>query len=97
MPVIVLKKVVLPAPLGPMRPAIIPFSSVKVILLTAGRPPKVLVTLRASKSAMKNLLLFLWFFFGSVQFLANLCVGQKTFRTDGHHDYKRKPKEQEAI
>src|SRR5919197_2517306 len=51
-PVIMLKSVVLPAPLGPMRLAIIPASSTKSMALTAIRPPKALLTLRASRSAM---------------------------------------------
>src|SRR5215207_6770152 len=48
-PVIILKNVVLPAPFGPIRPLIEPCSITKSILFTATRPPKRLVTPRASR------------------------------------------------
>src|SRR3954466_16036484 len=44
-----LKKVVLPAPFGPIRPLIEPCSITKSMLFTATRPPKRLVTPRASR------------------------------------------------
>src|SRR4051812_40972203 len=46
-----LKKVVLPAPLGPMMALTLPCSMVVVTSLTAVRPPKRLVTLRISSTA----------------------------------------------
>src|SRR4029453_6250117 len=49
MPVNTLKKVVLPAPLGPMIDAIRPSSSVKSTLSRAVRPPKRLEMPRASR------------------------------------------------
>src|SRR5262245_22340434 len=47
-----LKQVVLPAPLGPMRPTISPSSTLRPTWFTAARPPKYLVRLRASRSGI---------------------------------------------
>ncbi len=47
-----LKRVVLPAPLGPMRPMIIPSSIEKETSELAARPPKNLVTCWISSIAM---------------------------------------------
>src|SRR5262249_33164575 len=49
-PVRQLKKVDLPAPFGPIRPRISPWSSVTDALSTALKLPKVLVMARASRS-----------------------------------------------
>src|SRR6266498_1557289 len=111
MPVIVLKKVVLPAPFGPIRPAIIPFSITKSTLLTATRPPNALVTLRASKRFTVFLPLFRAaafhgrgdcsgrsrFVFVSMQLFTNLLAGKQAFRAHCHHDDQCQTKEQEAI
>src|SRR6266536_5558338 len=100
MPVMVLKKVVLPAPLGPIRPAILPFSITKSTLFTATRPPNALVTLRASKRFTICLPLFRGaafngrggcsgrsgFVFVSMQFFTNLLTGKQALRTHSHHD-----------
>ena len=48
-PVATLKKVVFPAPFGPMRPMIPPSGMTRSTSLTAVRPPKRFVTLRASR------------------------------------------------
>src|SRR5215813_6287905 len=50
-PVKRLKQVVLPAPLGPIRPTISPLSTVRSTLLTAASPPKSRVSSRVSRSA----------------------------------------------
>src|SRR5262245_21401685 len=47
-----LKQVVLPAPLGPIRPTISPLSTVRSTLLTAASPPKSRVSPRVSRRAM---------------------------------------------
>src|SRR2546425_735332 len=47
-----LKQVVLPAPFGPMRPTISPWSTMRSTWLTAASPPKCLVRLRASSRGM---------------------------------------------
>src|SRR5207245_6811441 len=49
-----LKQVVLPAPLGPIRPTISPLSTVRSTRLTAARPPKSRVRSRVSRSATKS-------------------------------------------
>ena len=49
MPVMQLKKVVLPAPLGPIRPTIWPGPTVRSTSRTATSPPNRRVTLRASR------------------------------------------------
>src|SRR5262245_16115850 len=49
-----LKQVVLPAPLGPMRPTISPFSTVRSTWLTAARPPKWRVRSRVSSSGIAS-------------------------------------------
>ena len=41
-PAIMLKSVVFPAPLGPIKPYMVPFSTVKEVPLTAINPPKLL-------------------------------------------------------
>src|SRR5262245_47102831 len=46
-----LKQVVLPAPLGPIKPTISPLSTVRSTLLTAASPPKSRVSPRVSRSA----------------------------------------------
>ena len=46
MPVMRLKAVVLPAPLGPMRPWMQPLGRLRLKSLTARRPPKALVAPR---------------------------------------------------
>jgi hypothetical protein len=47
-----LKKVVLPAPLGPISPMISPRSTRKFTESTAVRPPKRMVTFSASRMAL---------------------------------------------
>src|SRR2546427_2364393 len=49
-----LKQVVLPAPLGPIRPTISPLSTVRSTRLTAARPPNSRVSSRASRIATKS-------------------------------------------
>src|SRR5262245_14359644 len=51
-PVIMLKKVVLPAPFGPIRLTMAPRGITKSTLLTATRPPKLLVMACASRSKL---------------------------------------------
>src|SRR6266542_3256850 len=111
MPVIVLKKVVLPAPFGPIRPAIIPFSITKSTLFTATSPPNALVTLRASKRFTVCLPLFRGaafngsgvcsgsrgFVFFSMQLFTNLLAGKQPFGAHSHHNDQRQAKEQKAI
>src|SRR5436309_15814188 len=55
MPVIVLKSVVLPAPLGPISEAIIPSSSLRLTRASACRPPNLLDMSRSSNSDMLQL------------------------------------------
>src|SRR5262244_4203995 len=53
-PVNRLKQVVLPAPLGPIRPTISPLSTVRSTRLTAASPPKSRVSSRVSRRATKS-------------------------------------------
>src|SRR5215470_8167429 len=53
-PVKRLKQVVLPAPLGPIRPTISPLSTVRSTRLTAASPPKSRVSWRVSRRATKS-------------------------------------------
>src|SRR5882672_5886697 len=53
MPVIALKAVVLPAPLGPMRPRISPSYRVKLTSSSATTPPKRSVTFLTSSRALR--------------------------------------------
>ena len=49
-----LKKVVLPAPFGPINPVILPFTTLISALLTATRPPNRFVTFLASRMIFVN-------------------------------------------
>src|SRR3954447_15282224 len=53
-PVIVLKKVVLPAPFGPMRLTMLPRGITKFTSFTATRPPNRMVILRASSMLLAS-------------------------------------------
>src|SRR5262249_44064744 len=77
-----LKSVVLPAPLGPMRLAIIPASRPNSMALTAIRPPKALLTLRASRSAM----LVAFFLCLTMEFRGAACARKQTLRAEQHDD-----------
>ncbi len=59
-PVRQLKKVVLPAPLGPMRPTISPELTVRSTLRTAVRPPKRMVTPLASSTGLVAVVVVMW-------------------------------------
>src|SRR3989304_7118513 len=48
-PVMVLKRVVLPAPLGPMRPVMLPLATLRLQPSTARTPPNDLVTLSTTR------------------------------------------------
>src|SRR5437588_11008075 len=48
-PALMLERVVLPAPFGPMKPKICPWRTLKLTSLTAARPPKYRVTLSTSR------------------------------------------------
>src|SRR5436305_4471706 len=57
-PEITLNSVVLPAPLGPIKPVIEPGSALRCASLTAVMPPNLTVTPMASSNAMTGHLLF---------------------------------------
>src|SRR4030095_12073799 len=77
MPVKTLKKVVLPAPFGPMMEAMCPSSSWKFTSLRAVRPPKRLVIARASRSGATS----------AVLELAHAALGgQDALRAEDHHE-----------
>src|SRR4029453_6926354 len=79
MPVKTLKKVVLPAPFGPMIEAMCPSSSSKFTSLRAVRPPNRLVIPRASRSGATS----------DVLELAHAALGgQDSLRTEDHHEHE---------
>src|SRR4029453_5352987 len=85
MPVNTLKKVVLPAPLGPMIEAVCPSSRVKSMESSAVRPPKRLVMPRASRmTAMPSA--------GLARPVGELAVaparGQDALGSEDHHEHE---------
>src|SRR5438105_4720547 len=88
-----LKNVVLPAPFGPMMAAMLRSSSVKSTALTASKPPKRLVTSRASRiwldAAVGGRL------FGLVQLGAALAAGEDPLGAKHHEQYERQTIDQE--
>src|SRR5215468_798029 len=84
MPVNTLKKVVLPAPFGPMIDAIRPSSSVKSTLSSAVRPPKRFEMPRASRRTAMSVGLA-----GAVGELALAPArGQDALRPEDHHQHQ---------
>src|SRR5574344_520812 len=88
-PVMLLKSVVFPAPLGPISPVIIFFSTKKSTLFTAMTPPNSLVRACVSSMLISSLLLrFHPSLLGSL--IVSFLSSKDTLRPINHHDYKDK-------
>src|SRR5919106_5740542 len=87
-----LKSVVLPAPLGPIRLVIVPDSRANSTSLTAIKPPKALLTCRASRSAI-----FVAFLLDlDAQLRRPSGAGKEPLRTQQHDDDQRGTEEEPA-
>src|SRR5918998_3336507 len=102
-PLTMLKKVVLPAPFGPMRLTMDLSGMSKSTALTATRPPKVLVIPRASSmfvaasasgdtSRLRHLVVFTL-----TQLLLALAVRDYSFRSQEHHRHQQDAEEEEIV
>src|SRR5215204_3562939 len=87
-----LKHVVLPAPLGPMRPKISPCSMTKLTLSRATRPPNRFVRpSRRRTSPMLHRLPTV------LQFRRPALVGDESLRPEDHHDDKGRPEHEHPV
>src|SRR5581483_8174296 len=92
-----LKKVVLPAPFGPIRPTIDPRGIEKSTRSTATSPPNVLVTARASRRRSLPFTAAPARSWRLGRFRTQLCAAgaarEQTGRTQEHHQHQRQTKD----